>query len=216
MNISYHAIISYRVIVSYHVSISCRVLVSYRVIISCRVIVSYRVSISFQIFTSLASDTSLTHRKISILLSAYSDAGGPAKNSGSEKGIVKMKTEQMNFRRYMAAALFSFCSVPAGLSDGRTKAPDKPRRGWLVPPMQSRFPKHKRGIRKEEANMEKAVRDELRKTGREFLEEERAVGVVELILILVVLISLVIIFKDQLTSLVTSILEKITSQSSSI
>ena len=32
----------------------------------------------------------------------------------------------------------------------------------------------------------------------------------------VVLISLVIIFKDQLTSLVTSILEKITSQSSSI
>jgi len=33
--------------------------------------------------------------------------------------------------------------------------------------------------------MEKAVRDELRKTGREFLEEERAVGVVELILILV-------------------------------
>ena len=44
--------------------------------------------------------------------------------------------------------------------------------------------------------MEKAVRDELRKTGREFLEEERAVGVVELILILVVLISLVIIFKD--------------------
>ena len=60
--------------------------------------------------------------------------------------------------------------------------------------------------------MEKAVRDELRKTGREFLEEERAVGVVELILILVV----VIIFKDQLTSLVTSILEKITSQSSSI
>ncbi len=113
-----------------------------------------------------------------------------------------MKTEQMNFRRYMAAALFSFCSVPAGLSDGRTKAPDKPRRGWLVPPMQSRFPKHKRGIRKEEANMEKAVRDELRKTGREFL--------------VVVLISLVIIFKDQLTSLVTSILEKITSQSSSI
>ena len=33
---------------------------------------------------------------------------------------------------------------------------------------------------------------------------------------MVVLISLVIIFKDQLTSLVTSILEKITSQSSSI
>lgn len=46
--------------------------------------------------------------------------------------------------------------------------------------------------------------------------EEEAVGVVEIILILVVLISLVIIFKDQLTSLVESILSKITKQSNSI
>ena len=38
----------------------------------------------------------------------------------------------------------------------------------------------------------------------------------EIILILVVLISLVIIFKKQLTSLVNSILGKITSQSNSI
>ena len=49
-----------------------------------------------------------------------------------------------------------------------------------------------------------------------FLMEEDGVGVVEIILILVVLISLVIIFKNQLTSLVTSILSKITSQSNSI
>ena len=49
-----------------------------------------------------------------------------------------------------------------------------------------------------------------------FLSEEDGVGVVEIILILVVLISLVIIFKKQLTSLVTSILSKITSQSESI
>ena len=37
---------------------------------------------------------------------------------------------------------------------------------------------------------------------REFIREEDGVGVVELILILVVLIGLVLIFKDQLTSLV--------------
>lgn len=49
-----------------------------------------------------------------------------------------------------------------------------------------------------------------------FLQEEDAVGVVEIILILVVLISLVIIFKKQLTSLVNSILSKITTQSNSV
>ena len=49
-----------------------------------------------------------------------------------------------------------------------------------------------------------------------FLLEEDAVGVVELILILVVLISLVMIFKKQLTSLVKSILSKIVSQSNSV
>ena len=48
------------------------------------------------------------------------------------------------------------------------------------------------------------------------LREKRGVGVVEIILILVVLIGLVIIFKSQLTSLVNSIFDKITSQSSSI
>lgn len=51
---------------------------------------------------------------------------------------------------------------------------------------------------------------------KEFVAEEDAVGVVEIILILVVLISLVIIFKEQLTSLVKKILSKITKQSNSI
>lgn len=51
---------------------------------------------------------------------------------------------------------------------------------------------------------------------KDFLTEEDGVGVVEIILILVVLISLVILFKSQLTSLVTGILQKITSQSNSI
>ena len=56
----------------------------------------------------------------------------------------------------------------------------------------------------------------LMKTARAFIREEDAVGVVEIILILVVLISLVIIFKEQLTNLVRSILAKITKQSNSI
>ena len=51
---------------------------------------------------------------------------------------------------------------------------------------------------------------------RAFLQEEDGVGVVEIILILVVLISLVIIFKEQLTNLVQAILSKITKQSNSI
>lgn len=53
-------------------------------------------------------------------------------------------------------------------------------------------------------------------TVKALAREEEAVGIVEIILILVVLISLVIIFKDQLTSLVESILSKITKQSNSI
>lgn len=57
---------------------------------------------------------------------------------------------------------------------------------------------------------------ELRRTVQNFIREEDAVGVVEIILILVVLISLVIIFKDQLTRLVKSILAKIAKQSNSI
>ena len=51
---------------------------------------------------------------------------------------------------------------------------------------------------------------------REVLTENKGVGVVEGILILVVLIGLVIIFKSQLTSLVQDIFKKITSESSGI
>ena len=50
----------------------------------------------------------------------------------------------------------------------------------------------------------------------EFMKEEKGIGVVEVILILVVLIGLVIIFKSQLTCLVESIFEKITSESGRI
>lgn len=58
--------------------------------------------------------------------------------------------------------------------------------------------------------------ENFRRAVYEFAAEEDAVGVVEIILILVVLIGLVIIFKDQLTSLVEDILDKITQQSSTI
>lgn len=49
-----------------------------------------------------------------------------------------------------------------------------------------------------------------------FYYDEEAVGVVEIILILVVLISLVLIFKEQLTTIVQNIFKKISSQSSSV
>ena len=49
-----------------------------------------------------------------------------------------------------------------------------------------------------------------------FLQEEDGVGVVEIILILVVLIGLVVIFKNQLTKLVNTIFKKITNQSNGI
>ena len=49
-----------------------------------------------------------------------------------------------------------------------------------------------------------------------FLKDEQGITMVEIILILVVLISLVIIFKKQLTNLVNKIFSKITSQSNSI
>ncbi len=50
----------------------------------------------------------------------------------------------------------------------------------------------------------------------ECLKDESGIGVVEIILILVVLIGLVIIFKSQLTELVQTIFNKITSESGKI
>lgn len=51
---------------------------------------------------------------------------------------------------------------------------------------------------------------------RRFAGEEDGIGVVEIILILVVLIGLVIIFKDQLTRLIQNIFKTITDKSSSV
>ncbi len=51
---------------------------------------------------------------------------------------------------------------------------------------------------------------------KRFFMEEDAMGTVEVILIIVVLISLVIIFKSQLTSLVNTIFNKINNTANSI
>ena len=51
---------------------------------------------------------------------------------------------------------------------------------------------------------------------KEFLKEEDGVGVVEIILILVVLIGLVIIFKEQLSALVTKVFSNITTKSNKV
>ncbi len=51
---------------------------------------------------------------------------------------------------------------------------------------------------------------------KRFLEEEDAIGTVEIILILVVLIGLVLIFKEQLTSLVGKIFKTINNKAGSV
>ena len=51
---------------------------------------------------------------------------------------------------------------------------------------------------------------------KRFLVDDRGMGTVEVILIIVVLVGLVIIFKSQITSLVQNIFSKIVSQTNSI
>ena len=50
------------------------------------------------------------------------------------------------------------------------------------------------------------------KTFKDFLKEEDGMGTVEVILIIVVLVALVVIFKTQITKIVSSLFEKITEQ----
>lgn len=54
------------------------------------------------------------------------------------------------------------------------------------------------------------------KNFKEFLLEEKGMGTVEIILIIVVLIGLVIIFKKQLRALVNDVFKKITDDSKSV
>ena len=51
---------------------------------------------------------------------------------------------------------------------------------------------------------------------RDFFSDERGMGTVEVILIIVVLVGLVIIFKSQITEIVNSLFDKITVQTGTI
>ena len=51
---------------------------------------------------------------------------------------------------------------------------------------------------------------------RDFIREEDGMGTVEVILIIVVLVGLVIIFKDRITDLVNNIFDKITKETNKI
>ena len=59
-----------------------------------------------------------------------------------------------------------------------------------------------------ENNMEK----QKVKRFRDFLREEDGMGTVEVILIIVVLVGLVVLFKNQITAIVQALFSKITSQ----
>lgn len=51
---------------------------------------------------------------------------------------------------------------------------------------------------------------------KEFFREEDGMGTVEVILIVVVLVGLVVIFKNQITSIVNKLFQKITNQVTNI
>ncbi len=51
---------------------------------------------------------------------------------------------------------------------------------------------------------------------KELIREEEGMGTVEVILIIVVLVGLVIIFKNQLTQIVNNLFQKITTQTNTI
>ncbi len=70
---------------------------------------------------------------------------------------------------------------------------------------------------KAELKMKREMENETElKNFKEFLAEEDGMGTVEIILIIVVLIGLVLIFKNQLRSLVGKIFKKITEESSMV
>lgn len=67
--------------------------------------------------------------------------------------------------------------------------------------------------------MEKRIKNKIAALwwrGYSVLQDNSGMSVVELLLILVVIIALVLIFKTQLTDLVNTIFEKITSESAGI
>lgn len=64
--------------------------------------------------------------------------------------------------------------------------------------------------------MQKGARMQKLKNLKQLITEEDGMGTVEVILIIVVLVGLVIIFKEQITDIVNSIFSKITKQTNKI
>lgn len=63
---------------------------------------------------------------------------------------------------------------------------------------------------------EDAGQDDIRQEDVKLMEDDRGMGTVEVILIIVVLIGLVIIFRNQITDIVNSLFGKITAQTGGI
>ena len=59
-------------------------------------------------------------------------------------------------------------------------------------------------------------KDKIKERFMKFIHQEDGMGVVEIILITIVLISLVIIFKSQISGLVNTILGKMSSQANTV
>ena len=64
--------------------------------------------------------------------------------------------------------------------------------------------------------MARKVFFEIRNRLKGFMNDDSGVGVVEVILILVVLIGLVVIFRDQLTTIINGIFDRIVTDSNAI
>lgn len=60
------------------------------------------------------------------------------------------------------------------------------------------------------------AKDKLKNMFFKFVNEEDGMGVVEIILITIVLVSIVIIFKKQITGVVNDILSKMTNQANQV
>lgn len=67
-----------------------------------------------------------------------------------------------------------------------------------------------------EMELEKKDKTNDLKGARQFLAEEDGMGTVEIILIIVVLVGLVIVFKDQITQIVDDLFKKITKQANKV
>ena len=61
-----------------------------------------------------------------------------------------------------------------------------------------------------------SIKNSIKRTIKEFHNDEEGAGVIELVLIIVVLIGFVVIFKDKIGNLLSTVFEKINGQASSL